>query len=371
MAYLMLNYQNPLAPKYFIVIRAFILSLFISKLVALIPLLIDDVLRVLRWAYSLFEKLTTSKVNTSTSTITRLTFLKNLSFLTGASLLSLMSWGIVIGRFNFKKHKLPVYLNKFPAALNGLKIIQISDLHLGSFTSTKPIQEVVQLINNEQPDLIVFTGDLINNHAWEAEEFIPHLKLLKAKYGKYSILGNHDYSDYLGIDKTTASGKAEWDLNFSKMLSIHKRIGFDLLLNEHRIINIDGHQFNLIGVENWGAGGFSKYGDFNKSIDGLNEENCSILLSHDPSHWEHEVLKHPFPIELQLAGHTHGMQFGVELGQFKWSPIQLKYPQWAGLYSKDNKQHIYVNRGLGHLGYAGRVGILPEITVFSLFNKTS
>jgi len=365
-AYLMMNYQNPNSPKNFIVIRAFLLSLFIAKSVALIPLFLDDVLRMLKWAFRFIENLTTSKESTNLPTISRLAFLKNLSLGIGGLIFSLMSWGIIFGRFNFKKHRVNVHLKKFPKNLNGLKIIQLSDLHLGSFTSTKPIEEVVNLINQENADLIVFTGDLVNNHYWESNDFIPHLKKLKAKYGKYSVLGNHDYADYLGLDKNTDEGYREWENNLNQMILTHKKMNFDLLLNENKQIEINGSSFNLIGMENWGVGGFSKYGDFNKAILGLDHNKCSILLSHDPSHWENQVLKHPFPIELQLSGHTHGMQFGVELGNFKWSPIKFKYPQWAGLYTHSSDQNIYVNRGLGHLGYAGRVGIYPEITIITI-----
>ena len=365
MIYSMLNYQNPESPKYLIIVRAVILSIYLAKFLACIPLFIDDILRIFRWLYAIeFPAKDKSGGNTS---ISRLNFLKNLSFIIGSSVFGIMSWGIIYGRFNFKKHKLSIRLNKWPKELDGLKIIQLSDLHLGSFTSTKPIKDVVEIINNEKPDLIVFTGDLINNSYWEADDFILDLARLKAKYGKYAILGNHDYGDYLGIDKNTESGMNKWQSNFNKMIAIYDKIGFDLLLNENRKIKINGSSFNLIGVENWGAGGFAKYGDLNKSVSGLDSNLCSILLSHDPSHWEHEVIKHPFPLELQLSGHTHGMQFGIELGSFKWSPAKFKYPQWAGLY--ENKEHkIYVNRGLGHLGYAGRVGIYPEISILKIYS---
>ncbi len=365
MIYSMLNYQNPESPKYLIIVRAVILSIYLAKFLACIPLFIDDILRIFRWLYAI-EFLAKDKSGGNTS-ISRLNFLKNLSFIIGSSVFGIMSWGIIYGRFNFKKHKLSIRLNKWPKELDGLKIIQLSDLHLGSFTSTKPIKDVVEIINNEKPDLIVFTGDLINNSYWEADDFILDLARLKAKYGKYAILGNHDYGDYLGIDKNTESGMNKWQSNFNKMIAIYDKIGFDLLLNENRKIKINGSSFNLIGVENWGAGGFAKYGDLNKSVSGLDSNLCSILLSHDPSHWEHEVIKHPFPLELQLSGHTHGMQFGIELGGFKWSPAKFKYPQWAGLY--ENKEHkIYVNRGLGHLGYAGRVGIYPEISILKIYS---
>ncbi len=366
LTYSMINYQNPASPKYLILVRTIVLSIYLAKFIACFPLIIDDFLRIFRWIYSLIRDNNQSP-NETKNTISRLHFLKNASLLIGSFIFGLMTWGMIFGRFNFKKHHISIKLKKWPKTLDGLKIIQISDLHLGSFTSTKPVKEIVELINKEEADLIVFTGDLINNSFWEADDYIDDLSKLKAKYGKYSILGNHDYGDYLGIDKRTASGKKEWDYNLKKMIEIHPKIGFDLLLNENKLINIGGSFFNLIGVENWGAGRFSKYGDLTKSIQGLNPNYSSILLSHDPSHWEQEVVKCPFPIELQLSGHTHGMQFGVELGNFKWSPAQLKYPQWAGLY--ENKAHkIYVNRGIGHLGYAGRVGIYPEISVLKIYS---
>ena len=365
--YGMINYQNPEASKHLIVIRAFIFSLYMAKLFACFPLLIDDLIRLFKWIVSLFSS-SAPNLKNGTQGISRLSFLKNMSFLIGTFVFSVMSWGIIYGRFNFKKHQISLRLNKWPKGLDGLKIIQISDLHLGSFDSTKPIEEVVDMINNENADIIVFTGDMINNSYWEADEFIPYLSKLKAKHGKFSVLGNHDYGDYLGIDKNSESGMSLWKSNFNKMLKIHDKIGFDLLLNENRDMQINGHQFNLIGVENWGAGRFSKYGDFDKSIQGLDANKCNILLSHDPSHWGNEIINHPFPIELQLSGHTHGMQFGVELKNFKWSPAQLRYPQWAGLYSNDEK-HVYVNRGLGHIGYAGRIGIYPEISVINIYSK--
>ena len=365
MVYSMLNYQNPESPKYLIIVRAVILSIYLAKFLACIPLFIDDILRVFRWLYAILFPV--NDISSGNTSISRLNFLKNLSFIIGSFMFGIMSWGIIYGRFNFKKHKLSIQLNKWPKELDGLKIIHISDLHLGSFTSTKPIKDVVELINSEEPDIIVFTGDLINNSYWEADDFISDLSQLKARYGKYAILGNHDYGDYLGIDKNTQSGMNKWQSNFNNMIAIHDKIGFDLLLNENRKIEINGSAFNLIGVENWGAGGFAKYGDFNKSVIGLDSNLSSILLSHDPSHWEHEVIKHPFPVELQLSGHTHGMQFGIELGSFKWSPAKLRYPQWAGLY-ENKEQKIYVNRGLGHLGYAGRVGIYPEISILKIYS---
>lgn len=363
LVYSISNYQNTDAPKYLIVVRSFVISIYIAKILACSPLLLDDLIRIFKWIYSLFQ--TSIDTHSSSPKISRSNFLKNLSFLIGSLFFGIMSWGIIVGRFNYKKHRLSLALNKWPKALHGLKIIQISDLHLGSFTSTEPVEDIVELINQEEADIIVFTGDLVNNNYWEANDFIPHLAKLKAKYGKFSIMGNHDYGDYLGIDKNTESGKKEWNDNLENFHKVHEQIGFDLLLNENRKLEINGATFNLIGVENWGAGGFSKYGDFQKAINGLDTISTSILLSHDPSHWDAEVRKHNFPVELQLSGHTHGMQFGIELGSFKWSPVKYRYPQWAGIHTKENK-NLYVNRGLGHLGYAGRVGIYPEITILNL-----
>ena len=363
LVYSMSNYQNTDAPKYLIVVRAFVISFYLAKILACVPLLLDDFLRILKWIYSWVS--VPFKDSPSVHKISRSSFLKNMSFATASLFFGLMSWGIIVGRFNYKKHRLKLNLKKWPKSLNGLRIIQISDLHLGSFTSTKPVEDIVKLINEEQADIVLFTGDLVNNNYWEADEFIPHLAKIKAKYGKYSIMGNHDYGDYLGIDKRSEEGLKEWNENLTNFLKVHQQIGFDLLLNENRKVEINGSAFNLIGVENWGAGGFSKYGDFQKAITGLEATSTSILLSHDPSHWDAEVRKHTFPIELQLSGHTHGMQFGIELGNFKWSPAKYKYPQWAGIHNNDSKK-LYVNRGLGHLGYAGRVGIYPEITVFEI-----
>ena len=368
MFYTLSNFRNPEAPKYLIVVRAFVFSLYIAKMTACFPLLVDDFFRLLKWIYSWIS----IPFNDAPSThkISRSTFLKNISFVTGSLAFGILSWGIIFGRFNYKKHRIRLQLKKWPIALNGLKIIQISDLHLGSYTSTQPVEDIVALINEEEADLVVFTGDLINSNYWEANEFIPHLYKIKAKYGKYACMGNHDYADYIGLNKNTPNGLMEWNTNFSEFQKIHEKIGFTLLLNESKEITIGNASFNLIGVENWGAGGFSKYGDLQKAVSGLDPNKCTILLSHDPSHWDAQVRNFSFPINLQLSGHTHGMQFGIELGSFKWSPAKYRYPQWAGLHTKEEK-NLYVNRGLGHLGYAGRVGIYPEITVFNIHSLDS
>ena len=237
---------------------------------------------------------------------------------------------------------------------------------LGSFKSKDKLRQLVSLINNENADLLLFTGDLVNNHYKEVIPFKSILKDLKAKDGKFSVLGNHDYGDYTGLKRSSK----EWKDNFNNMIKVQEEIGFDLLLNESRLINKDQFKFNLVGVENWGAGNFNKDGDIDLAMKNVDDSLPTILLSHDPSHWRSVILKSKYKIDLQLSGHTHGMQFGVELKGFKWSPVRLRYKEWAGLYSSSKKQ-IYVNRGVGHLGYAGRVGIMPDISVLKIKNGTT
>ncbi len=356
------QYHKQDSPKVFVIIRSIILSIYLTKFISIVPLIIDDLYRSLRYFNSLiFESPSKS------SRISRLKFLQNFSLIIFFTILPTLLWGIFFGRHNFKKYFVNVKINKWPKKINGLKIIQLSDLHLGSFTSKKPIEKIVNIINDEKPDLFVFTGDLVNNYYWESYEYIDILKKIKSKHGKFSILGNHDYGDYLGINKKTKKGLKEWNYNLSMIKKVHKKLGFKLLLNENVEMKIKNCYFNLIGIENWGSGRFSKYGDLSKSTKNINNLIPSILLSHDPSSWEKITLKHTKKIDLQLSGHTHGFQIGIELKNFKWSPSQLKYKQWAGLYKK-NKSQIYVNRGVGYLGYAGRVGINPEISVIKIFN---
>jgi predicted MPP superfamily phosphohydrolase len=245
--------------------------------------------------------------------------------------------------------------------LSGLKIIQISDIHSGSFLLKEPVQESIRMIMEQKPDIIFFTGDLINALASEMEPFIEMFSSINAPLGVYSILGNHDYGDY-----HQWSNKEEKQKNFDELKQMHKNLGWNLLLNEHRQIPVKETLLNIIGVENYSAHPrFQKYGDLKKATEGLNGGSFTILLSHDPSHWDDQVIKDYRQIQLTLSGHTHGFQFGVEIPGFKWSPIQYVYPRWAGLYQLES-QYLYVNRGLGYLGYPGRVGILPEITLLTL-----
>lgn len=270
-------------------------------------------------------------------------------------------YGIFEGKYNFKVITKQIFFADLPDAFDGFRITQISDIHSGSFDNPEKIQYAIDLINQQKSDLMLFTGDIVNTHASEMEPWIETFKGIKNfEFGKYSILGNHDYGEYL----QWSSLKAKAD-NFEAIKNLHGRIGFDLLLNEHRFLEKDGQRLALVGVENWGRN-FKQAGDLNKASDGLSPSDFKILMTHDPSHWEYEVKEHPQNFHLTLAGHTHGLQFGIEIpGFFKWSPVQYVYKQWAGLYEQMGR-YVYVNRGFGFHAYPGRVGIWPEITVLEL-----
>ncbi len=342
-----------------IIFTSIFFILFISKFIGSIPLLIDDILRVFRCCIALFNN------SIHEQDYSRLNFLRKSAIFLSGTLLSTLLIGMKWGRYNFKKNYQDISIHNWPNKLANYKIIHISDLHLGSFNSINKLEEIVTIINNEDPDIVVFTGDLVNNYYHEAIPYVNVLKKIKAKHGKYSVLGNHDYCDYVMLERDSK----EWRNNFNALLSLEKEAGFDLLLNESREVTIGNEKFNLVGVENWGAGNFNKDGDLDKAMKNTDHNIPTILLSHDPSHWNEVVLKSKYNIDLQLSGHTHGMQFGIEIPGFKWSPVQYKYNQWAGLYEEDNCQ-IYVNRGLGHLGYAGRVGIMPDISILKIKKST-
>lgn len=277
--------------------------------------------------------------------------------------LGVMAWGIVRTAYDFKIHRPKIKFPNLPQAFNGLKIVQISDIHTGSLQGNHQLQKAIDLIHEQKPDLIVFTGDLVNNRTDEAYPYIPILSQLSAPMGVYSILGNHDYGDYESWPSDAAKKE-----NLQEMIDLHRKLGWKLLMNEHVIFEKEGSQMALLGVENWGANlNFKKYGKLAEAYKDTEAIPFKLLLSHDPSHFSAEVITDYKDIDLTLSGHTHGFQFGIEIPGFKWSPSQYIYKQWAGLYS-DAKQKIYVNRGLGCLGYMGRVGIRPEITVLELFS---
>lgn len=344
---------------------AFIFVLTFSKLFILLFLLTDDIFRGARWAW---EKMFSSPATVAdgltpvpSNSITRSDFLVR----TGLVLASLpfvsLIYGMVRGAYDYQVKNVKLKLPHLPAAFHGYKIVQISDLHVGSFVSTDPLEEAVRIINSTEPDLILFTGDLVNNRSDELNPHKAALSKLKAKHGVFSTLGNHDYGDYVPWDSQQAKEE-----NLKTLINGHREMGWDILMDEHRHIEKDGERITLIGVQNYSMHlRFPKYGSLPKATQDLQYSNFNILLSHDPSHWRGEVIKDFKNIHLTLAGHTHGFQFGVDLPNFKWSPVQYVYKEWAGLYTEDD-QHLYVNRGLGFLGYPGRVGILPEITVFEL-----
>jgi len=330
---------------------------FISKFIGSLPLIFDDILRIFRIIGTFFN-------DTSVHDVKRLDFLKKSALLFSGALLSTLFIGMKWGRYNFKKNYHDIFMRDWPLEMNNYKIIHISDLHLGSFNDVEKLEEVIEMINSEHADLVVFTGDLVNNYYNEAIPYIDVLKKIKSKDGKLSVLGNHDYGDYAIRNRNSN----EWKNNFNNLLNLQKEAGFDLLLNDSRLISTKQAKFNIVGVENWGAGRFNKDGDLNSAMEGVDDSIPTILLSHDPSHWREVVLKSDYKIDLQLSGHTHGMQFGVEIPGFKWSPAKYRYKEWAGLYANEGKQ-IYVNRGLGHLGYAGRVGIMPDISVLNIISQ--
>ncbi len=282
-----------------------------------------------------------------------------------ALLFLLVLFGLTRGRHYYQIKQKTLYFNDLPETFDGLTISQISDVHAGSFTDAAGVQKGLDMINKAGSDLILFTGDMVNNRASEMDPWIPAFAALKAPMGKFSILGNHDYGDY--VSWNSAREKQE---NLNRLKQIHAETGFQLLLNESQVLSREGQSITLMGVENWGKGGFHKYGDLEKTLAPVHEPSFKILMSHDPSHWDAVVLTQKRTIRLTLSGHTHGMQFGIDFLGIKWSPIQYVYKQWSGLYEK-SERFLYVNRGFGFLGLKGRVGMWPEITVLTLKRRLS
>ncbi len=271
--------------------------------------------------------------------------------------------GLLIGRTNYTVRRLKLRFKNLPRRFHGIKLVQVSDLHLGSFGNQYDVlKPAIDLINKEEADLFFFTGDLVNNFASETHQWTEILTSIYSKYGKYSVLGNHDYGDYYEW-----TSENEREKNFNEIVESHKLFNFKLLNNDYSIITLGDEKIAIIGVENWGRKPFPQKGDYKKASAGLEAIPFKILLSHDPTHWDYEILGKT-DVALTLSGHTHGMQFGIEYKDFRWSPAKYIYPRWAGLY-RENEQVLYVNRGLGYLGYPGRVGIYPEITVIELFTS--
>ncbi|ERM82061.1 phosphohydrolase [Rhodonellum psychrophilum GCM71 = DSM 17998] len=273
-------------------------------------------------------------------------------------------YGVTKGKHNFKVHREIIYFDDLPDAFDGFTITQISDIHSGSFTNYDAVQKGIDLAIDQKSDLFVFTGDLVNHKAEEIDPMLDQFKKIKAPYGQFSILGNHDYGDYVSW-----STKEAKEANFLKLKNQHKKLGYRLLLDENVVIEKDGQTIQLLGVENWGLG-FKAKGDLEKALANTAASDFKILLSHDPSHWDEEVKKNMNKVHLTLSGHTHGMQFGIETPIIRWSPVQYRYPNWAGL-AEENGRYLYVNRGFGFHAFSGRVGIWPEITVIELRKTVS
>lgn len=342
---------------------ALIVIIYLSKLFVVVFLLLDDILRLFRliftWAGTKFFTSNTS-LNESFR-ISRLNFLVKTGFILGSIPFFSMIYGMIGGAYNFRVKKVALRFPKLPAAFAGLKIVQISDLHTGSYMGTNHLSTAIDLVMKENADIIFFTGDLVNDLHTEALEFREVLMRLKAPLGVYSILGNHDYGDYYRWPDDASKKE-----NLRLLKSFHGEVGWKLLLNEHTYLEKNGDRIGLIGVENYsGHRNFSRYGNMKTATENYEVQPVNILLSHDPSHWDAEITNKYKFVDLMLSGHTHGFQFGIEIPGFRWSPVQYFYKQWADLY-ENNNQYLYVNRGLGFIGYPGRVGILPEITVFEL-----
>jgi len=271
-----------------------------------------------------------------------------------------MTFGIASGAYDYRVRNRLITSPNLPKEFDGLRVVQVSDIHTGSFFNKTAVSGGVDMINDQKADIAFFTGDLVNNQSKEAKEYLDIFKKIKTPMGTFSVMGNHDYGDYRQWTDGAAKQKDVQDLQ-----DMHRYMGWDILLNENRMLEVDGEKLAILGVENWGAGRFSKYGQMEPTYSGTEEVPFKILLSHDPSHWDAQIRPDYGDIDLMLAGHTHGFQFGVEIGGFKWSPAQYLYKQWADHY-QEGDQHLYVNRGFGFLGYPGRVGILPEITVLEL-----
>ncbi|WOC41283.1 metallophosphoesterase [Polaribacter sp. HL-MS24] len=330
------------------------LTVLLPKLAILCILFGED---VYRWILKFFSVISSGETQPLAD---RRKFLSQLALGLAAIPFASFIYGIIQGKYNYKVVRYTLTFDDLPAAFDGFTITQISDIHSGSFTNKEKIEYGVDLINEQKSDLLLFTGDLVNNKADEMDSWISVFDKLEAKHGKFSILGNHDYGDYM--DWKNPEDKVR---NFQEVKNVHQKIGFDLLLDEHRYLEKEGQKIALLGVENWGKG-FNQAGDLERASAGIHQNDFKILMSHDPSHWEYKVKQDPFNYQLTLSGHTHGLQLGIEIpGWIKWSPSKYVYKQWAGLYEEAGR-FINVNRGFGYHAFPGRVGIWPEITVIEL-----
>jgi len=335
---------------------------FMSLNLVIVPILLgEDIIRIV---LGLYDKLVTTKEVFYLPS--RRKFISQVALGLAAVPFTSLLYGMYKGKYRFRVLEYVLHFEDLPEAFDGYKITQVSDIHSGSFDNRKKIEYGVNLIKAQNSDVVLFTGDMVNNKSSEMVPWADLFSQIKAKDGVYSVLGNHDYGDY--IDWPSTDAKAQ---NLADLVQLQKTMGYDVLLNESRFIERNGQRIAIMGVENWGKGGFKKVGDLQKTKANVKPEDFKILMTHDPSHWEAEVLKDDYHYHLTLSGHTHGMQFGIEIpGWIKWSPVKWRYKQWAGIYEQLG-QYINVNRGFGYLGYPGRVGIWPEVTVITLKKGTN
>jgi len=340
----------------------FFIAILIPKLILLLVMFGEDIFRTPQALYRYFTEGNAIPGNYFPA---RRQFISKMALGLAAIPFASIIYGIYKGKYNYKVLKYTLHFDDLPKAFDGYKITQISDVHSGSFDDIDKVHYAVDLVNEQESDVILFTGDLVNNKAEEMHPYKDIFSRLRAKDGVFSVLGNHDYGDYVTWESEHAKRQ-----NLEDLKTLQKEMGFDLLLNESRYLEKDGERIALVGVENWGAG-FKKAGDLGKAEQHIDKNDFKILMSHDPSHWEKEVIEADYHYHLTLSGHTHGMQFGIEIpGWFKWSPVKWRYKYWAGVY-REMGQYINVNRGFGYLAFPGRVGIWPEITVIELKKGTT
>ncbi|MGY4537710.1 putative MPP superfamily phosphohydrolase [Mucilaginibacter sp. UYNi724] len=336
------------------------LTFFVTKLVFVIVLSLGDLGRFIT---GIIHAVTKDGKTGEWIFPSRRKFISEIAILLAAIPFTAFFYAMLRGKYDYKVHRQTLYYDELPEAFDGFTITQLSDIHSGSFDNVKAMQHGIDLAKAQKSDLFVFTGDLVNNAAWEIEQYIDNFGAIKAPFGQFSILGNHDYGDYIAWE----SEQAKHD-NLAKLKQHHAELGYRLLLDENVVIEKGGQKIALVGVENWGEG-FVQKGDLDRALKGADLNAFKILLSHDPTHWEKKVRYHPVDVHLTLSGHTHGAQFGIEAAGLKWSPVKYRYLDWAGLVNNKNR-YLYVNRGFGFLAFSGRLGIWPEITVITLKKRS-
>lgn len=331
-------------------------TFFVGKLTLIMFLAANDGFRLLKWPVTRIAQKKPAPLEG------RRKFITNVGLVVAAIPFTGLLYGTFKGKYSYKVWKHKLSFKDLPGSFNGLRIAQISDIHSGSFDDPEAVREGLETLMNYKPDLILLTGDLVNNFATEIDDFIDLFNdVLEAPFGKYAVMGNHDYGEYVEWPS-----KAEKEANIKEVRDRYAQLGFKLLDNEATVLELNGDRISLIGVENWGSGHFPKYGDYDKASERIDPDSFKILMSHDPDHWEHHIIEHNHHVHLTLSGHTHGSQMGIEIpGWIKWAPVKYRYSRWAGLY-QEKDQYLYVNRGFGFIGYPGRIGIWPEITILDL-----